>query len=308
MAEKLAGLRREGTDCYRLLDARGLVVEVFGPVAILQEHVGRYHGDSDFLRETAERILSEFPEVRSIYRKRFVADRTVSTDDASLRSPEPFAGVRSEPVVIARENGLAFRIRPYDGYSVGLFLDQRDHRRFLAEALSTGRSMLNLFGYTGGFSVYAAARGAQTDTIDLSKRYLEWARENFAENGIALGGHRFLADNAVVFVRRAAKRPKRYDLVVIDPPSFSRSKEGTFRVRQDLPALARQASELLAPGGRLFVSSNHEAWPLDAFEAELSRALEGTGLLRERLPDPPFDFADSVEPLRAALWRYSRIS
>jgi 23S rRNA (cytosine1962-C5)-methyltransferase len=295
---EIDALAREGTDCFRLFDGAadgvdGLVVEVFGPVAILQEHVGRYRG----------RVLERLPSVRSVYRKRFVADRTSAEEEAAHRKPEPFAGEAVEPVVVVRESGFRFRIRPYDGYSVGLFLDQRANRRFVTEALVPGQAALNLFAYTGGFSVYAAAKGARVDSIDLSRRYLQWARENFEANGLPKEAHRFFADNAVTFLRRAVKRPKRYHLIVLDPPSFSRSREGTFRVRADLPELARTAAELLAPGGLLFVSSNHEGWPVEAFAEELSGALDGQPLAAVPLPSVPFDFRESAEPLRAVAWR-----
>ena len=296
------------TDCFRLVDGAadrvdGLVVEVLGSVAVLQEHVGRYRGSERSLTGVAQWVLDRFPAVRSVYRKRFVADRTSTREDERHRDPEPLLGVRAAPAIVAKENGLRFRIRPYDGYSVGLFLDQRAHRQFVTATLEPGSAVLNAFAYTGGFSVYAAARGAAVDTVDVSRRYLEWAKENFAENGLALEKHRFFADNAVLFLKRAMKRPKRYDLVVLDPPSFSRSKEGVFRVRADLPDLSRMASALLAPGGLLFVSCNHEAWPMEAFEDELAWALDGSALRRVRLPDVPFDFSGSRQPLRAATWR-----
>jgi 23S rRNA (cytosine1962-C5)-methyltransferase len=307
-ASEIDALASEGTDCFRLFDGAadgvdGLVVEVFGPAAILQEHVGRYRGRAESLSLAARWVLDRLPSVRSVYRKRFVADRTAAEEEAAHRSPEPFAGEVAEPVVVARESGFRFRIRPYDGYSVGLFLDQRANRRFVTDALVSGQAALNLFAYTGGFSVYAAAKGARVDTIDLSRRYLEWARENFEANGLPKDAHRFFADNAVTFLKRAVKRPKRYDLIVLDPPSFSRSREGTFRVRADLPALARTAAELLAPGGLLFVSSNHEGWPVEAFAEELSGALDGQPLAAVSLPPVPFDFRESAEPLRAVAWR-----
>lgn len=305
---EIDALAREGTDCFRLFNGvadgvDGLVVEVFGPVAILQEHVGRYRGRAESLSLAAQWVLECVPSVRSVYRKRFVADRTSAEEDAAHRNPEPFAGEASPPVVVVRESGFRFCIRPYDGYSVGLFLDQRANRRFVTEALVPGQAALNLFGYTGSFSVYAATKGARVDTIDLSRRYLQWARENFEANGLPKDMHRFFADNAVTFLKRAVKRPKRYDLIVLDPPSFSRSREGTFRVRADLPALARTAAELLAPGGLLFVSSNYEGWPIDAFTEELSGALDGQPLAAAPLPSVPFDFRESAEPLRAVAWR-----
>lgn len=309
--EGLASLESAKTDCFRLVDGwadglEGLVIEVFGPVAILQEHVGRFAGDEASLRDVAREVLARFPKVKSVYRKRFVADRTSTEDEALHRERTPFAGVPSEPVVVAVENGHCFRIRPYDGYSTGLFLDQRENRRAVTQALRAGSSALNLFAYTGGFSVYAAARGAATDTIDLSRRYLDWAKENFSANGLPTDGHRFFADNATVFLRRAVNRLKRYDLVVIDPPSFSRSKEGPFRVREHLPRMVEAATTLLASGGALFVSSNNEAWPPEEFEAEMERAVSGSDLERAPLPSAPFDFQGNPEPLRAAFWRLPR--
>ncbi len=301
-------LEASGTDCYRLFDGfgdgrDGMVIEIFGPVAILQEHQGRFLGDADDIRSIAHWLVRAVPAVKSVYSKRFVPDRTSVPEEDSNRSATPLVGEPAAPVVTARENGMAFQIRPYDGYSVGIFLDQRENRRALTESLPEGAAVLNLFAYTGGFSVYAAKRGAQTDTIDLSRRYLDWAKENFVANGIAVEGHRFFADNATTFLRRGVNRPKRYDLIVLDPPSFSRSKEGLFRVRDHLPALVDLAAKMLKPGGRLFVSSNHEAWPEAVFTDEIGDVAHGAGLKPDRLPQPPFDFANSAEPLRAVLWQ-----
>jgi 23S rRNA (cytosine1962-C5)-methyltransferase len=132
-----------------------------------------------------------------------------------------------------RENGLEFEVGFEEGCSVGLFLDQRDNRRRVltgyaaAPGLGLGGlgEVLNVFAYTCGFSVCAARSGARTTSIDLSNRYLEWGRRNFRVNGLDPDGHEFLCGDAFGWLRRLARKRRRFDLILLDPPTFSQSRE-----------------------------------------------------------------------------------
>ena len=181
---------------------------------------------------------------------------------------------------IVSEGTLAFKVNLSDYLDTGLFPDRRLLRAMI-RAESSGKKVLNLFSYTGSFSVYAAAGGAlSTDSIDLSNTYLSWARENFSLNGLSASllqqwdffsrgnptgnqdkgrsVHKLIRADALAFLEKAAAAKSRWDIIVLDPPSFSNSKKMTdnFDLRRDIAGLLGQCLLLLAPGGKIYLSVN----------------------------------------------------
>ena len=170
-------------------------------------------------------------------------------------------------VVAVREGGLTFEVNLSDYLDTGLFLDHRTTRAMVRDE-AAGRRMLNLFGYTGSFSVYAAAGGAAgTTTVDLSNTYLEWTRTNLALNGFRdAGRHRTVRDEARGFLHhRALRGEPPFDLVVADPPTFSRSarSETPWDVQRDHAELLELVARNLAPGGVVYFSTNFRRFRLD---------------------------------------------
>jgi 23S rRNA G2069 N7-methylase RlmK/C1962 C5-methylase RlmI len=163
-----------------------------------------------------------------------------------------------------REGGLRFRVNLSDHLDTGLFPDRRLLRSFL-RGIAGGKRVLNIFAHTCSFSVYAAAGGAASvDSVDLSNTYLNWGRENFALNG--LGGrpeYRFIRADVRRFLAGAARL--RWDIIVLDPPTFSNSKmmEGTLDIRRDQGPLLEQCLARLSPGGTLIFSVNMRGFKLD---------------------------------------------
>lgn len=160
------------------------------------------------------------------------------------------------------EHGLRFLVNLDDYLDTGLFLDHRP-TRLMMRGICAGNKVLNLFAYTGSFSVYAAAAGAaRVTTVDLSNTYIEWARENFAVNDLDPEAHDFIATDVLAWLPTAT--PQRYDVIVCDPPTFSNSKKmaGTFDVQRDHPALVNQCLRLLSPGGVLLFSTNNRRFRL----------------------------------------------
>jgi 23S rRNA (cytosine1962-C5)-methyltransferase len=190
-----------------------------------------------------------------------------------------------------------------------LFLDQRDNRRrFLTNHIAAdfpqpstlNYQLLNCFAYTCGFSVCAAQAGAKTTSLDLSKKYLEWGRRNFALNGLDPAAHDFIYGDAFDWLRRLAKKGRAFDAVALDPPTFSQSKEhGIFRAEKDYGKLVAAALPLVKPGGVLFASTNATDWPPEKFLADVEKAIHSSGrkiLQRHHVPQPP-DFPISrAEP------------
>jgi 23S rRNA (cytosine1962-C5)-methyltransferase len=180
--------------------------------------------------------------------------RRLSRDEVAPRLP--LAGREAPETLVVSEGALRFHVRLADGLSTGLFVDQRDNRR-LVQQLSGGR-MLNLFAYTGSFTVAAAAGGAVTTSVDISARALHHARENLILNGFDPASHHFAREDVVTWLRRALRHDARFDLVVLDPPSFgSRGGKGAFSMAKSFPEVIRNALLLLVPGGQLLAVTNH---------------------------------------------------
>ena len=174
-------------------------------------------------------------------------------------------GAAGHPFVVV-ESGLRFLVNLEAYLDTGLFLDHRALRALVRER-AMGRRMLNLFAYTGSFTVYAAAGGAiASDTVDLSNTYLDWAAANFALNGVDVAKHALIRADATSWLDAARRERRRYDLVVLDPPAFSNSKamSGVLDVQRDHASLIAAARALLAPGGELFFSTNLRSFRLDA--------------------------------------------
>jgi 23S rRNA (cytosine1962-C5)-methyltransferase len=187
---------------------------------------------------------------------------------------------------VVTENGLQFIINPSDYLDTGLFLDHRNTRKMVRD-LSAGKSVLNLFAYTGAFSVYAAAGGAtSTDTVDLSNTYLQWAKKNMELNGYTGKNHRFVQIDVLDWLHEEPE--KIWDLIVLDPPTFSNSKRmrGTLDIQRDHAWLLQRVLERLAPGGKLFFSTNFRKFKMDP-EASAGAAM--TNITGKTIPE---DFRD----------------
>jgi 23S rRNA (cytosine1962-C5)-methyltransferase len=176
-----------------------------------------------------------------------------------------------------RENGLTFLVELEEGLNTGLFLDQRRSRRDLMERVR-GRSLLNLFAYTGAFSVAAAASGASRVTsVDVSGSYLAWARDNFTANGLDLNRHDFITGDCLSVLTRLRQDKRSWDIILMDPPSFSTTGSSRFTTRQGTSELVTAALPLLEPGGLLITSSNHQKTDLADYLKELRRGALKSG-------------------------------
>jgi 23S rRNA G2069 N7-methylase RlmK/C1962 C5-methylase RlmI len=171
---------------------------------------------------------------------------------------------QQKQVRLVQEQGLTFEVNLSDYLDTGLFLDHRNTRR-MVQAEADGQRVLNLFAYTGSFSCYAAAGGAKsTTTVDLSKKYCEWASRNLQHNGIHVGKqHRVIAQDCWQFW---AQEKRSYDLIICDPPTFSNSKRmarASFSVDRDYPELLQACLNLLARGGNIIFSTNSRGFRLE---------------------------------------------
>ncbi len=250
-------------------------------------------------REELARLVKTLA-ARGAYHK--ILSRQVRRTTTAEASPQPVLGEAAPERFEVTENGVRFEISFNEGYSVGLFLDQRDNRRRIltghiaadfpnSELRTPNSELLNVFAYTCGFSVCAARAGARTTSLDLSKKYLEWGRRNFMLNGLDPAGHDFIFGDAFDWLRRLTKKGRQFDAVLLDPPTFSQSKEhGAFRAEKDYAQLVSAALPLVKPGGVLFASTNATDWPPEAFLAEAETAVRQSRrkvLQRHYFPQPP---------------------
>ncbi len=186
-------------------------------------------------------------------------------DKSAATAPELVWG---EPVFerfLVKENGASFWIDFDSGYSSGIFLDQRENRKWVGEQIQKGDRFLNTFAYTGGFSVMAAKAGAVTTTADLSGTYLDWAWENFRANQLDPDLHFGIKGDVFEWLASFARKGRQFEGIVLDPPTFSRSKKKrkTFRTDADYADLVALAAAIVAPGGWILCCANtHRLSPI----------------------------------------------
>lgn len=288
----------EETNAFRLVQGAsdgwpGWQVERLGEFILSQS-------EQEALDERQLAWLRGLPDVRGVYHKRL--NRQVRRTSVAESSPQLVSGGAADERFVIRENGLRFEMSFNEGYSTGLFLDQRDNRRrFLVNHVAAGfpffehgpagAEVLNAFAYTCGFSVAAARAGARATSLDLSKKYLDWGRRNFLLNDLDPAAHDFIYGDTFEWFRRLAKKGRAFDAIVLDPPTFSQSKEhGVFRVEKDYGKLVAAALPLLKAGGVLLASTNAAHLEPEKFVAMVTGAV---GAARRRIvrqhyvPQPP---------------------
>ncbi len=268
--EKAAALRSdfvgEGTNAYRLFDGEGdgdddLFIDVFAGHWLVQTRGMELPED---LREGG------FEGCRSIWWKRL--------EQEGRAAPERVCGEDPGRSFEVLENRIRYLVDFEAGYSQGIFLDQRLNRRRILKEASRETEILNCFAYTCGFSAAAATAGAMTTSVDLSRPYLDWGRRNFALNDLDARGHEFLQGDVADWLGRFAKRGRVFGGVVLDPPTFSRNREGkVFRAERDYGSLVAGAARVVADGGWLLCCSNCRTLREGGFEKMLREGLESAG-------------------------------
>ncbi len=243
------------------------------------------------------RLSAEFG-ARGVYHK--ILSRQVRQTCGSQASPQLAFGECAPARWPVLENNLRYHMSFQEGYSVGLFLDQRDNRRRMATGWvghnfpslpGMGARLLNCFAYTCGFSVAGAAAGMRATSLDLSKKYLDWGRANFELNHIDPASHDFIYGDVPDWLGRFKKKNRQFEVIVLDPPTFSQSRQsGAFRVEKDLGNLVGEALHLLSRRGFLLVCANAADWAPSAFLdlVQTAVARQGRKLLHQYyVPQPP---------------------
>ncbi|GFO64492.1 class I SAM-dependent rRNA methyltransferase [Geomonas paludis] len=281
--ERAVALRKnhaqlDDSDAYRLVNGEGdglpgLTVDRYGDYLMVQVYCSGWRRHLKLVTQALEELLAP----AGIYEKgRPQNTRELEAESDDKKYGRLLAGKPAPEPLLVRENGLTYRVSLERGLNTGLFLDMRKHRRDLMARVQ-GKRFLNLFCYTGAFSVAAAAAGASLVTsVDASPGYMAQARENFELNRLNPKRHEFLVGDCFTMLDELARQKKVYDVILMDPPSFSTTAKSRFTTRGGTSDLVAAALKLLKTGGVLISSSNHQKVDLADYLKELRRgALQG---------------------------------
>ena len=224
------------------------------------------------LRDEVVAALQNVTDCIGIYEeKRF------DTKGQYIEDDDYVAGERGEFPLIVKENGMNFAVYLNDGAMTGIFLDQRDVRQAIRTKYAEGKTVLNTFSYTGAFSVAAALGGAdKTTSVDLAKRSSAKTIEQFSINGIDFEEQDILVMDVFNYFKYAKRKGLAFDVVVLDPPSFARSKKFIFSAAKDYTGLMKQAIDITAPQGLIVASTNSASFNMKKFTHMIEKAFKDT--------------------------------
>ena len=277
------GLIRPDNDTFRLVHGEGdflpgLVVDVYADTAVVQAHSVGMHVCRMAI---AEAIVAEVPQVKNVYYK----------SEDTLPFKAPIEGektgwlIRDHEITSSRdteefwsvENGLRFRIDWLRGQKTGFFIDQRENRA-LVERYAKGKDVLNMFCYTGGFSLYALRGGAKTvDSVDVSQKAIDLVKVNAARNFPEATNHRAVAADAFEYLAAQKAQNKTYDLIILDPPAFAKHRDAVKNALRGYQRINAKAIEMIRPGGILFTFSCSQAVDKEAFRLAVFSAAAQAG-------------------------------
>ncbi len=258
--------RRQDIEAWRVYDKDvpqfPVAIDIYGEHCHLQEYDTGWEIEDAEHAEWLEAVVAAIAQVTGVP----VANIVVKTRRRQKGDQQYEKLGESKEDFVIGEFGQRFIVNLRDYLDTGLFLDHRNTRRRVREE-AAGKRFLNLFAYTGSFTVYAAAGGAvSSETVDLSNTYQNWSRRNFELNGMDCAHHTLVRADVFQYLADAIFEGKRFDLIVMDPPTFSNSKKmlDILDVQRDHFTLVSQAMKILAPGGVLYFSNNLRSFELDA--------------------------------------------
>ncbi|OUZ08731.1 class I SAM-dependent rRNA methyltransferase [Bacillus pumilus] len=226
-----------------------------------------------FKAEVLAALEYVYPDYKGIYeKKRFDTSGQYIEDDDFVK------GEKGEFPLIVKENGMNIAVYLNDGAMTGIFLDQRHVRKAIRDRYANGKTVLNTFSYTGAFSVAAALGGAsRTTSVDVANRSLKKTSEQFEVNDIDVDGQDIKVMDVFKYFPFAAKKGWTYDLVILDPPSFARTKKHTFSAAKDYKKLLKEAIQITAENGVIVASTNSSAFGMKKFKGFIAQAFKESG-------------------------------
>ncbi|GIO23322.1 class I SAM-dependent rRNA methyltransferase [Oceanobacillus sp. J11TS1] len=261
----------EETTAFRVFNGEGdgiggLIIDYFDGYYVIQWYSEGIYAFKDWIIQ----VFDELADYQGIYeKKRFDTKGQYVEDDDFVK------GTRGEFPLIVKENGMNYAVYLNDGAMVGIFLDQRDVRKALRDKYAKGKHVLNTFSYTGAFSVAAALGGAaKTTSVDLAKRSKSKTIEQFSVNGIDFEQQDIIVMDVFDYFKYAKRKNLQFDVVVLDPPSFARSKKRTFRTAKDYPELIENSIDLLEKNGVIIASTNTASFGMKKFKDMIHRGFQ----------------------------------
>lgn len=265
----------EGTNVFRLFNEigdglGGLAIEYFNQhLLVTFSSYGIYK-----IREQIFKIL-----IKTLHPASITEQTRFSSDGKMIIENHHVMGNVTFPIIV-QESGIYYNVDLSSGPMTGLFLDQRETRKMLLkmnEEVYKSRDFLNLFSYSGSFSVAAAMNGMATTSVDLARRTKEMVTENFNINHLPMDGHTIHIMDTFDYLKYAERHNHRFDAVLIDPPSFSRNKKKVFKVARDYPGLIEGALKILNREGILILSQNLETYTLNQFKKDIDQVFKKKG-------------------------------
>jgi len=258
------------TNTFRIFNGEGdgvggLTIDYFNGFYLLTWYsIGIYELKSDILE-----ALKQSVDYKGIYQKKRFDSKGKYLDD----SDDFICGDKAPEPLHVEENGVKFAIYLDDGAMVGVFLDQKDVRKTIRDKYAKGKTVLNTFSYTGAFSIYAALGGAKkTTSVDLAKRSLPKTREHFSINDIDPDTQEIIVEDVFNYFKYALRKKLSYDMVVLDPPSFARSKKHTFSANKDYVKLLKEVIQITNKNGVIVASTNSANFSMMRFSDFISQA------------------------------------
>ena len=248
----------------------GLVIDYYDGFYVIHWYSeGIYSFREDVLKAMREKL-----NFKGIYeKKRFDQKGKYIEDDDFVE------GERGQFPIIVKENGVNFAVDLNEGAMTGIFLDQREVRKAICERYSDGVEMLNMFSYTGAFSVCSALGGAKkTTSVDVANRSRPKTIEQFEVNQIDPSAHEIIVDDVFQYFKYAARKERIFDLVVVDPPSFAKTKKRTFSAAKDYTKLLKETIDLTKNGGVIVASTNSSAVSEKTFKQFIKTACKEKGV------------------------------
>jgi 23S rRNA (cytosine1962-C5)-methyltransferase len=262
----------KSTTAFRIFNGEGdgvggITIDYFdGYYLITWYSLGIYE-----LKDEILQALKNSVEYKGIYQKKRFDSKGKYLDEKD----DFICGVRADESIVVKENGVNFAIHLDDGAMVGVFLDQKDVRKTLRDKYADKKTLLNTFSYTGAFSVYAVLGGAtKTTSVDLAKRSLPKTKEQFEINGIDTQSQSIIVEDVFNYFKYAVRKKLSFDIVVLDPPSFARSKKHTFSASKDYVNLLKEAIQITRDGGVIVASTNSANFSMMKFRDFISKAFK----------------------------------
>ncbi|PFH92064.1 class I SAM-dependent rRNA methyltransferase [Bacillus sp. AFS088145] len=247
----------------------GLTIDFFDGFYLISWYSEGIYQFKDWVIQAIKNIV----EFKGIYQK-----KRFDTKGQYIEEDDFVMGERGQFPIIVKENGVNFAIYLNDGAMVGVFLDQREVRKLIRDKYAYDKTVLNTFSYTGAFSVFAAVGGAsKTTSVDLANRSLDKTKEQFKINGIDPATESIVVEDVFHYFKYAVKKNLTFDMVILDPPSFARSKKHTFSAEKDYKNLLKEAITITENDGVIVASTNCSTFGMNKFKGFIDTAFKELG-------------------------------